>query len=214
MLGKVRSTSTSVCKLSGHCKASMANAAMQAIHATQCRAKSMTHKADTMLNSTMCAWLLLIVYTLLGISAQAAHALPWNMPWNSMVPVHVQEQLFDLCAEKMGQRRVSPLHVRSFGFNVNAVCTRERVMLNPRVTASGNVRYTTLLGNRMILSDPSEDLLRVIDPSASPVLASVGVSESVSRFWTAAQWWLPHWRSRPTASSPGHWSVSLSLSLW
>lgn len=167
-VGNVTSVMTRVWTGLGHRIASIVSATHAVTNAGQCRAKSMTASIANVLNSKTCACFLFILYVSVGILAQAAYVVPFSMPWSPMVPPHVTQSLFDMCAERMAQRRLSPHHASVDGWNLNVVCVPGRILMNPRLDHNGAVLYTTSLGTREMIPNPDPNLVAVVNPRANP----------------------------------------------
>lgn len=164
------STITRVWNVAEKSFACIATATHAARNAFQCKAKSIAAKTENVAKSKKCAWVLLAVYISLGTLGQIAHLVPANMPWSPMLPISVQASVFDMCAAAMTKRRVTPVHLRSLGSNLNVVCTPQRVLFNPYVTSFGIV-YTNALGQRAVVEGFDHELKHVVIQGGTPLAA-------------------------------------------
>lgn len=84
---------------------------------------------------------LVVVAALFAASISYKHA---QCPmYNTIWPQTVGESIVEACKERMLSRRVTPFHMRSVGWRVNALCTPTGVLFNPMVRRD-RMHYVTV----------------------------------------------------------------------
>lgn len=106
-----------------------------------------------LLSLAMFAWL---CYT------SVSYRLTACAPYRSLWPSNLVESVVDACRDRMLTRYIlSPLHVMSLGFNVDAICTSRGVLWSPQLESDRQtVTYQTLFGTMKNMT--LDDDLRVV----------------------------------------------------